>query len=152
MRKLGPGALVICLLFAASAEAKTLTLSGGIKGDSNSKVSMKLKVNKDGVPSKLKALTYSGIDTFVATAPGQLGDACAIGEQQGSLPGAVPSILRGSQPGTWTFNAVETENGLAHQGRGILTPYPKAKKADGYLQFVQEDHSVCASRDFKLRK
>ena len=152
MRKLGAGALVTCMLFAAGAEAKTLTLSGGIKGDANSKISMKLKVTRDGIPVKLRKLTYSGIETFVSTAPGELGDPCAIGEQQGSLPGGQPSISRGTRPGTYDFNAVQVDAGLARQGRGILTPYPKAKKALGYLQFQQEDDTFCASRQFRLRK
>ena len=152
MKKLPVIALVLVLGCTASAEAKSLTLKGGIKGDANSKIALKLEINPlHGTPESVIKFTYSGIDTFQSPAPGQIGDPCTIGEQSGKLPPASPSVYPGS-PGVYTFNAVDPNGGDAIQGRGSLTPYQNVKKAVGNITFLQPDHSVCASKQFKLKK
>jgi hypothetical protein len=153
MRYLPVLIVVLALACAATAEAKTLTLKGSIKGDSNSKIALKLDIDPThNTPKAVIKFTYSGIDTYQAPEPGQIGDPCSIGEQKGKLPPAVPSVYPGQQPGTYTFNAVDPNGGEAIQARGALSPYPVVKKAVGYMTFLQPDHTVCASKDFKLKK
>ena len=151
MKKLGAGALVMCLLFAASAEAKTLKLTGKADGDSNSKITLKVKVNKDGIPTKVKKVSYSNVDTYVVTGPSTVGEPCAIGEQSGKIPGAKPSITRPS-PSSWRFNAAATEGDISRQALGSLTPLQKPSQAVGQVTLEQPDHTFCATKEFTLRK
>jgi len=51
------------LVLPTMATAKTTTLKGGVKGDSNSKVVVKVTTNAKGLPLTLKSFEFKGVDS-----------------------------------------------------------------------------------------
>ena len=74
---------VLALSLVAIADARSIKVSGGIKGDANAEVSMKI-VSKSGKPKKVKKLKFTNLDH-------QCG--LVVREFDGSFPGKI-KILR----------------------------------------------------------
>jgi hypothetical protein len=140
-------ALVAFLAMAAGAGAKAVKMRGSAQGDQNSKISLKVKLSKSGVPKKLKYVKYSGLDLFVYDpTSGELGDQCP-GEVSGKFKKF--SFHRGPAPSEFSWSGAQTVGGLSHSTNGAM-PYLNPKGAAGSISFEQADGSFCQSADFHL--
>jgi hypothetical protein len=147
----GAVGVLASLCLSAQADAATKTFTGSAKNDSDSKMTIKFKVDQQGSPTALKSVKFSHVDVFQTPSPGVLGEPCAVAERSGKLGDL--GLRRGPAPSEFTISGDDESGGEQQFMNGALSPYPKVKQGFASLSFIAAaDSSVCSSADFKLKK
>ena len=131
-----------CLALASVAEAETKTLKGGVKGDSDSGVVLKVKVDGHGLFKGIKSLSFTKVDT-------------CIGELSGKIPGKNFTIGRSSpKPGVtgFSFSGAGSLGDNTIASSGFIKAMPKPKRSNGYFVATEDEQPSCEpTKDYSLK-